>query len=162
MGESDTCIKEGEFGNLRADIRVLEQAARERDKKIDRIKAKYEDMNEMNTSLKLMNLTLEQVSEHNQKQDLLQEKRDELSASQNKTLEDINSNLTNLSESHKGLYTKVDTLEGRFNEAENKSTIDLRDLNKGSTMDYMRKNVIPVGLGATIALILAEIVKAFL
>lgn len=162
MNERGQCIREADFGNLRADVRLLTQAALERDKKIAFLNEKYEDMHEMNTNLKIITLTLEQVSEHNQKQDALQEKRDAIIANQNKTLEEINANLSGLNNAHSNLNQKVVNLETRFNEAESKSTVDLRELNKQSTSDFLKKNAYPVGVGAAITLIIVEVIKAFL
>lgn len=100
-----------------------------------------------------MSLTLDHIVEHNERQDKIQEK-------QNDTLDRINDNLNMLNGGQATLNRKVENLEHRVSENEQKTSIDLRDIDKQDTIALLKKYGAPFALGGGITLILLEIIKA--
>lgn len=159
MTESYRCIKEVDFGDIRADIKVLEKSVDENEKKIDRLKKKTESQNELSTAISVMSVTLEHIVEHSKRQDTVME-------NQNKTLENINTNLSQLSEGQrnlnqeqKNLNSKVAKLEERVSISESKSILDIRDIEKQKYMNILHKFAVPFGVGGGVALLIMEIIK---
>lgn len=134
------------------------------DKRIDMMQEKYETMNDLNTAISVMSLTLDHIVEHNERQDKLQDNLSSAISSLMKTLENINTNLNELNQGQRHLNSKVAQLEERVERGEQKSMVDLRDLEKEKQVGLLKKYGAPVGigvgLGTTLAMILLEILKS--
>lgn len=134
------------------------------DKRIDMMQEKYETMNDLNTAISVMSLTLDHIVEHNERQDKLQDNLSSTISSLMKTLENINTNLNELNQGQRHLNSKVAQLEERVERGEQKSMVDLRDLEKEKQVGLLKKYGAPVGigvgLGTTLAMILLEILKS--
>lgn len=134
------------------------------DKRIDMMQEKYETMNDLNTAISVMSLTLDHIVEHNERQDKLQDNLSSAISSLMKTLENINTNLNELNQGQRHLNSKVAQLEERVEKGEQKSMVDLRDLEKEKQVGLLKKYGAPVGigvgLGTTLAMILLEILKS--
>lgn len=172
-----------DVGTCKSDIRLLEYNVVSADKKINIMEEKYEQMNDLNTAISVMSLTLDHIVEHNTRQD--KQRETDLSAlatqqeinskgmlSITETLENVNKNLTQLTQGQEhlnkkmgSLNSKVELLEDRVEQSEKKTMIDLRDLEKEEKMGVLRKYGMPIGIGVgvgtTLAMIILEIIKAF-
>lgn len=164
LQEKDIKAMRQELSDGKSDIRVIEHNIISADKRIDTMQEKYETMNDLNTAISVMSLTLDHIVEHNERQDKLQENQSETMASQMKTMENINQNLNELNQGQRHLNSKVAQLEERVDESEKKSMVDLRDVEKEKQTGILKKYGAPVGigvgLGTTLALIVLEVLKA--
>lgn len=169
MSEKHACLQEKDLkvlsnavSDLRSDIRVMIRDEEEMLKKIERLKSKYDILNELATSNEIMRMTLAQVTDHNQKQDALQERRADTMEHQNETLVKINQNLNELSTGLQSLNLKVNKLETRVEAGEERNKIDLRDIQKDGAINFMKKNFVPMGIGAAVAAVIIEILKVLI
>lgn len=93
---------------------------------------------------------LQSVVDHNKKQDLIM-------VGQQEVISKINENLTELTEGQRILNSRVEKLEIKVTENENKNTIDIRDLQKEKYKDMFLKYILPTGSGVIILLKIFEI-----
>lgn len=154
MGVTDQhrCIKESDLGNIKADVRVLVRDIAKGDERLTRLENRFEDLSNMSTAISVMSVSLEHIVEHNHKQDLMMR-------SQNETLSKINENLNKLNQGQVILDEKVENLEKRVNDNEDLNKIDLRQLRKETETGILRKYGLLVGIGATAAAIIMEMIK---
>lgn len=176
-----------DVGACKSDMRLLEYNVASADKKITIMEDKYEQMNDLNTAISVMSLTLDHIVEHNTRQDKQreadlkraaeqqelnvqtlaeQQERNNTSMAQiTETLGKMNKNLTQLTQGQEhlnkkmgSLNSKVELLEDRVEQSERKSMIDLRDLEKEEKMGVLRKYGMPIGVGVGIGTTLAMII----
>lgn len=159
MGDAPRYLKESDVRDIRSNITILQERCEEQYRKQALMDAKYESMNELNTAINVISVTLEHIVEHNTKQDIRQDKQDDLMTAQNKTLEHINQNLNELNLGQRSLSRKVDSLEDRVDTNEKKHFIDLRDMEHESKKNILQQYGAPVGIGAALMLIILEIIK---
>lgn len=176
-----------DVGTCKSDIRLLEHNVISADKKIAIMEDRYEQMNDLNTAISVMSLTLDHIVEHNTRQDNQRENDLKMVAEEREshiqalaeqrehntknmeaiteTLGKMNKNLTQLTQGQEhlnnkmgSLNSKVELLEDRVEQSEKKSMIDLRDLEKEEKMGVLRKYGMPVGVGVGIGTTLAMII----
>ena len=152
MTDQYRCLKESDLGNIKADVRVLVRDATKGDERLTRLENRFEDLSNMSTAISVMSVSLEHIVEHNHKQDLMMR-------NQNETLSKINENLNKLNQGQIILDEKVENLERRVNDNEDLNKIDLRQLRKEAQTGVLRKYGLPVGIGATAAAIIIEMIK---
>lgn len=152
MTERYVCSKESELGSMKADIKVLMRDSSEHQRKINKLDQRYEDMSTMSTAISVMSVSLEHIVEHNHKQD-------DIMSRQHNTLEKINENLNILNDGQSKLDEKIENLESRVSKNEELNNIDIRELNKQYQTNVLKRYSLPAGIGATAALLLAELMK---
>lgn len=159
MGDVPRYLKESDVRDIRANVTILWEKCEEQRRKQEKMELKYDSMNELNTAINVMSVTLEHIVEHNTRQDERQDKQDNLMTAQNKTLEHINQNLNELNLGQKSLSRKVDSLEDRVDTNEKKHSVDLRDIDYESKKNLLQQYGAPAGIGAALMLIILEIIK---
>lgn len=152
MEEKYRCLKESDLSNIKGDIRVLIRDISKGDARLEKLEDRFEDLSNMSTAISVMSVSLEHIVEHNHKQD-------QMMRSQNETLSRINDNLSKLNQGQVILDEKVENLERRVNDNEDLNKIDLRAIRKESQTGILKKYALPVGLGATVAAIVIEIIQ---
>lgn len=158
-GQHYRCLKEVDFGEIKADIKVLKKVSSDNEAKIVKVEDKCEVMNDLGKAISLMSLNLDHIVEHNQRQDTMME-------NQNKTLENINSNLNELNQGQRNLHqgqenldNKVAKLEERVDKSESKSIVDIRDIEKEKYIRYLKDYAVPFGVGTAVATLLLQLFK---
>lgn len=152
MTDQHRCLKESDLGNMRSDVKVLIRDISKGDERLTRLENRFEDLSNMSTAISVMSVSLEHIVEHNHKQDVMMR-------NQNETLSKINENLNKLNQGQVILDEKVENLERRVNDNEDLNKIDLRELRKESQTGILRKYGLPMGIGATAAAIIMEMIK---
>lgn len=155
------CMKEGDLSDMRSDIRMLIKDTEEDGKKIDRLKENYSSMNKIETAISLMSLSMEHMVEHNKRQDIRQEKQDMVVEKQNETLVCINQNLNELNAGQNNLSQKVANLEDRVEDNENKTKVDILDIEREKYLNYLRKYAAPFAIGSAFAGVVLQLIKIF-
>ena len=152
MSEEYRCSKEAMLGEMKADTRILMSDLVKTDERFKTLEKRMDDLSTISTAVSVMSVSLKHIVEHNHKQDLLMKDQGDI-------LSKINDNLSKLNQGQLLLDKKVESLEKRVDENENLNRIDLRKLRQDASMSALRKYGIPVGLGATAAAIILELLK---
>lgn len=152
MTEQHRCIKESVLGDMKMETRVLMKDFSENKGRLERLEKQFEDLSTISTAVSVMSVSLEHIVEHNHKQDILVRE-------QSQTLGKINENLNKLNQGQLILDERVINLEKRVDENESLNRIDLRKLRQESQTGILRRYAVPVGLGATAAAIIIELLK---
>ena len=153
MTEHYHCIREKDFSDMRSDLSSMKSEAASKDKRIEKLEIRCDDLGSLTTSISVMSLSLEHIVEHNHRQD-------DLMRNQNKTLERMNENLSNLNQGQSSLEKKVESLEVRVDNNETLNTVDLRGVNKRKNEEYLIKYAGPIVAGMAIGAILLQIIMA--
>ena len=157
--QHDRCVRERDLSDMRADIKMLKKTVNDNEQELQRVKDKSETMNQLNTTMSVMSLSLEHIIEHNQRQDDRQEKQDVVVAKQNETLVNINQNLNELNKGQNNLNQKVANLEARVNINEEKTKINIVDIQKEKYTRYLRDYAVPFTIGSAFAALLLQLLK---
>ena len=134
-------------------------------KKVYNVENKIDDMTDMKLTMNTISLTMQNIQEHNERQDAwnknMFESQSKLNERQNNTLDRINENLNKLNAGQTNLEGQVTELKQRVDENEVKHSVDLRDIEKMKNIDVLKKYGIPFGVGITIGTFLLEVIKVF-
>lgn len=104
----------------------------------------------LDKNMVLLTQLLQNVVDHNKKQDLIM-------TGQQEAITKINENLTELTEGQRILNNRVEKLEVKVIENESKNIIDIRDLQKEKYKDAFLKYILPTGGGLIILLKIFEV-----
>lgn len=121
-------------------------------KRVDDVEDLRNVIHNLDKNMAVQTLILQEIKEHNDKQDKRLEE-------QHQTIVKINENLTELNEGQRNLNKRVGKLEKRVNENDEKNIIDLREINKKKYIDMLYKIVVPTGVGAVLFLEIMRYIK---
>lgn len=125
-------------------------------KRVDDMDSMKELIYSLDKNMALQTQLLQNVVEHNKKQDARADKQEKMMCEQQKINVKINENLTELAEGQRALNKRVGKLEERVEQNEEKHTIDIRDFEKKKYIDILYKIAVPFGIAAILIL---EIIK---
>lgn len=128
-------------------------------KRVDDMERLRDTLHSLDKNSVLQTQLLENVVEHNKKQDARADKQDKMMVEQQQINMKINENLTELAEGQRTLNKRVGKLEERVDDNEDKHSIDLRDLKKQKNIDILKKYGVPFGIGIGIGTFLLELLK---
>ena len=128
-------------------------------KRVDEMNAIQQTLHSLDKSYALQSQLLQNIVEHNKKQDERMNRQNEINIKQNETLSNINANLSNLNTRVEKLEQGQADLAKRVDENENKHNIDLRDIEKKKFTDMLIKYGLAINGGLVVLWEILKIIK---
>ncbi len=128
-------------------------------KRVDEMDIIQRTLHSLDKSYALQSQLLQNIVEHNKKQDERMDRQNEINIKQNETLSNINANLSILNAKVEKLKQRQADLAKRVDENENKHNIDLRDIEKKKFTDMLIKYGLPISGGLVVLWEILKIIK---
>ena len=128
-------------------------------KRVDEMDTIQQTLHSLDKSYALQSQLLQNIVEHNKKQDERMNRQNEINIKQNETLSNINANLSNLNTRVEKLEQGQADLAKRVDENENKHNIDLRDIEKKKFTDMLIKYGLAINGGLVVLWEILKIIK---
>lgn len=118
-------------------------------KRVEGVESMKDFMYNLDKNMALQTQLMANVVEHNKQQDIKMEEFQNVIVS-------VNSNLTKLNEGQVELKDRVDTIEKKVENNENKHLVDMRDIDKEKNINILKKWGVPFSVGIAIGTFLLK------
>lgn len=118
-------------------------------KRVEGVESMKDFMYSLDKNMALQTQLMANVVEHNKQQDIKMEEFQNVIVS-------VNSNLTKLNEGQVELKDRVDTIEKKVENNENKHLVDMRDIDKEKNINILKKWGVPFSVGIAIGTFLLK------
>lgn len=118
-------------------------------KRVEGVESMKDFMYSLDKNMALQTQLMANVVEHNKQQDIKMEEFQNVIVS-------VNSNLTKLNEGQVELKDRVDTIEEKVENNENKHLVDMRDIDKEKNINILKKWGVPFSVGIAIGTFLLK------
>lgn len=142
------------------EIKNLSERANEITKRVEKLEDDRKFLYNLDKSIALQNQILLEISEHNKNQDIKMGEYQEIIIKINANLSELATAQRLANEELQALGGRMDSIEDRVIDNENKHKIDIRLSEKKRYEELIDKFIVPVGWGALIAGIL-QLVRTF-
>lgn len=143
-----------------SEIRTLSERANEITKRVEKLEDDRKFLYNLDKSIALQNQILLEISEHNKNQDIKMGEYQEIIIKINANLSELATAQRLANEELQALGGRMDSIEERVIDNENKHKVDIRLSEKKRYEELINKLIVPVGWGALIAGIL-QLMRTF-